>query len=137
MMHALVFDVRYYFTSIVANRLMDTTWSPKSFWNLLHQSGEFPAEKVRGNTFYLHGNIGWCPRQWDSDKQVNVVRLNVDLNAFTVDVGENISNNHFASSANFINQNLPVILCMEDHMVVHQAHRFFCPVLKAFRFHGY
>jgi hypothetical protein len=26
---------------------------------------------------------------------------------------------------------------MEDHMVVYQAHRFFCPVFVCFRFHGY
>ena len=137
MSYALVFDVRNNFTYIVANRLMGATWSPKMFLDLLHQNREFPAKKARRYTFYLHGNIGWCPRQWDSDKKVNVVRLNVDLNAFTVDVGENISNNLFAPSANFVHQNLPVILCMEDHMVIHQAHRFFCPVLKAFRFHGY
>ena len=137
MMHALVFDVRYYFTSIVANRLMGTAGSPKVFWDLFHQIREFPAEETRCCSFHHHSNIGWCPRQWDSDQEMNMVRLNVDFNAFTVDFVEYISDNQLASPANFINQYLPVILCMEDHMVVNQAHRLFCPVLKAFRFHGY
>ena len=66
-----------------------------------------------------------------------MVRLYIYSDTFTVDIVEYIPDNLFASSANFIYQYLPIILRMEDHMVVHQAHRFFCPVFEAFRFHGY
>ena len=132
----LVSDVIDNFCQVVANRLMGATWSPERYRNLLLKDWEFLAKMEGRNTLHLHGNIRRCPCQWDSDKDVNMVRLNVNFNTFTAEVVKYISYNLFASFANFIYQNLPVIFTMEDHMVVHHAHRFFWPVLKCFRFHG-
>ena len=66
---------------------------------------------------------------WDSDQNMNMVRLDVHDNTFAADVVENVLDDLFASLRDVIHQHFSVVFAVPAHMVVYQAHRFFLIVI--------